>query len=215
MTEIALSRIQFPVTTLGPGRRIAVWFQGCSIRCAGCISMDTWAPGRGLTSVEAVLQSMEPHLREADGLTVSGGEPFEQLPALTALLRGWRARHAGDVLAYSGQPLEDLAPALAKLTGFLDVVIADPFVAGEGDRLALRGSDNQRMVPLSALGRRRFGHLIKAPSKDRTLDVIFDERSGDAFMAGIPRRGDLARLREILKARGNQAAITQDRRVHV
>ena len=42
-TPISLSRLHFPVTTLGPGRRIGIWFQGCSIRCPGCISADTWA----------------------------------------------------------------------------------------------------------------------------------------------------------------------------
>lgn len=43
--RMILSRLHFPVTTLGPGRRIGVWFQGCSIRCAGCISRDTWETG--------------------------------------------------------------------------------------------------------------------------------------------------------------------------
>lgn len=42
--NLALSRMHFPVTTLGPGDRIGIWFQGCSIRCTGCISKDTWDP---------------------------------------------------------------------------------------------------------------------------------------------------------------------------
>ncbi|WP_461325238.1 4Fe-4S cluster-binding domain-containing protein [Bradyrhizobium diazoefficiens] len=45
--RISVSRIHFPVTTLGPGRRLGIWFQGCSIRCPGCISMDTWMEGAG------------------------------------------------------------------------------------------------------------------------------------------------------------------------
>ena len=44
--NISLSRVHFPVTTLGPGQRLGLWFQGCSIRCAGCISADTWGPGK-------------------------------------------------------------------------------------------------------------------------------------------------------------------------
>ncbi|MCT5046402.1 radical SAM protein, partial [Pseudomonas aeruginosa] len=27
---------------MGTGRRLGIWFQGCSIRCPGCISADTW-----------------------------------------------------------------------------------------------------------------------------------------------------------------------------
>ncbi|HAU1321526.1 TPA: radical SAM protein, partial [Legionella pneumophila] len=44
---IYISRVHFPVTTLGPGHRIGIWFQGCSIRCPGCISTDTWNINKG------------------------------------------------------------------------------------------------------------------------------------------------------------------------
>ncbi len=40
--NILLNKAHFPVTVLGPGRRIGIWLQGCSIGCAGCISQDTW-----------------------------------------------------------------------------------------------------------------------------------------------------------------------------
>src|SRR4051794_30769668 len=104
--NIALSRIHFPLTTLGPGRRIGIWLQGCSIRCPGCISLDTWAKGRGATTVDAVLDSVRPWLAAADGITVSGGEPFDQEAALEALLHGLRARTSADILVFSGYPLE-------------------------------------------------------------------------------------------------------------
>ncbi len=81
VTPVALSRVHYPVTTLGPGRRLAVWFQGCSIRCPGCVSMDTWAPGRRRDG-RAVLEPGRPPSRNADGLTVTGGEPFDQPEAL-------------------------------------------------------------------------------------------------------------------------------------
>ena len=42
--QIGLNRVHFPVTALGPGRRVGIWLQGCSIRCPGCMSLDTWAP---------------------------------------------------------------------------------------------------------------------------------------------------------------------------
>ena len=84
--SIALSRIHFPVTTLGPGRRIGIWFQGCSIRCPGCISMDTWAPGRGITTIDEVVSAIAQWIPTADGITISGGEPFDQPVALIELL---------------------------------------------------------------------------------------------------------------------------------
>ena len=72
-----------------------VWIQGCSIRCEGCISADTWAAGRGETTVDEVFASISAWLLEADGVTVSGGEPFDQPSGLAALLR--RVRSASDV----------------------------------------------------------------------------------------------------------------------
>ncbi len=212
MTAIDLSRIHFPVTTLGPGRRVGVWFQGCSIRCPGCLSLDTWAPRRGTTTVAAVLDAIVPHLLEAEALTVSGGEPFDQPEALRALLEGWRAAHSGDVLVYSGHAFEALRPTLAAIDGLVDAIVSDPYDRSGGDGLALRGSDNQRLVPLTALGRRRFGALVAAAAGERTLDVAFDEDCGAAFLAGIPRRGDLERLRALLAAAGHAASTTQDPR---
>ena len=40
---LVVNRVHFPVTALGPGRRLGVWVQGCSIGCAGCLAHDTWA----------------------------------------------------------------------------------------------------------------------------------------------------------------------------
>ena len=97
--SIALSRIHFPVTTLGPGRRIGIWFQGCSIHCPGCISMDTWAPSRGITTIDEVVSAIAQWIPTADGITISGGEPFDQPIALLELLRGLRSLTEADVLA--------------------------------------------------------------------------------------------------------------------
>lgn len=51
--EIAINKIHFPVSTLGFGQRLGIWFQGCSIRCPGCISRDTWEGGESyLTNLD-------------------------------------------------------------------------------------------------------------------------------------------------------------------
>ncbi|MEX0827366.1 MAG: 4Fe-4S cluster-binding domain-containing protein, partial [Haliea sp.] len=90
-TVLQLSRVHFPVTALGPGRRIGIWFQGCSIRCSGCISLDTWDDKKGLTSVENFMAEVYEWVAKADGVTISGGEPFDQVHALERLLVEFRA----------------------------------------------------------------------------------------------------------------------------
>lgn len=205
MTAIAISRLHFPVTTLGPGRRLGIWVQGCSIRCPGCISADTWAPGRGLTTVQGVAEAITAWLREAEGITISGGEPFDQPEALLVLLRALRERTVADILVYSGHSAEAIAPWIAAADGLIDAVISDPYALDAPQTLALRGSDNQRLHLLTELGRRRFAAYERlAGPEDRRLDVMFDP-AGEVWLAGIPDKGDMGRLREALAAAGHRA----------
>jgi anaerobic ribonucleoside-triphosphate reductase activating protein len=211
MTEIAISRIHFPVTKLGPGRRIGIWVQGCSIRCSGCISVDTWAQGRGRTTVSQVLGAIAPWIPDSEGFTVSGGEPFDQPDALAELLAGIRKLSTADVLIFTGHPLERIGPLVSSMDGLIDALIADPFDETAPQTLALRGSDNQRLVTLSALGRERFsGYNRRADARERSVDLMFDG-NGEIWLAGIPARDDFRRLQQLLQDGGADVSISQDK----
>lgn len=112
--KIRLNKAHFPVTTLGFGRRIGFWFQGCNIRCAGCVSRDTWdADSEREIDLSDVLDWCRSVPTLPDGVTISGGEPFEQPEGLLALLdalAAWRDEMAAgfDILCYSGMPLPRL-----------------------------------------------------------------------------------------------------------
>lgn len=213
MTAIAISRIHFPVTRLGPGRRIGIWLQGCSIRCPGCISADTWAADRGATTVEVVMAAIAAWLPAADGITVSGGEPFDQPEALAALLTALRLRSAADIFVYTGHPFAAVAGALAGMPGLIDAVMSDPFDLAAPQTLALRGSDNQRLHLLTALGRERFAAYDRpVEAHDLGVDLMLDDE-GTVWLAGIPARDDLHRLQAVLEAAGHRLATSVDRGV--
>jgi anaerobic ribonucleoside-triphosphate reductase activating protein len=203
MTSIEISRLHYPVTTLG------LWFQGCSIRCPGCTSADTWASGRGTTTVSEVVQAIRPWLSTADGITISGGEPFDQPDALAALLGAVGDVFNGSVLVYSGHPLEAIGIPLSAMEGMLDALITDPFVASEPDTLALRGSDNQRLHLLTARGRREFSRY-DGEAGPRHFDIMLDAE-GEVWMAGIPGRADFDKLRAVLGDKLQTFSVTQDR----
>ncbi|PTM39382.1 4Fe-4S single cluster domain-containing protein [Bosea sp. 124] len=205
--KVAVSRLHFPVTALGPGRRVGLWFQGCSIRCPGCISVDTWDAGIGETAVANLLDAIDTLAADADGLTVSGGEPFGQPEALAEVLRFWRRRYTGSVLVYTGHELGDVEPWLGENQGLIDGLMTGPFRADLSQTMALRGSDNQRLHVLSPLGREFAPFDRPAGKKDRTLDVMFDDQ-GRAWLAGIPARGDLAHLRRALSAAGHEVQMS-------
>lgn len=207
--KLELSRLHFPITTLGPGRRIGIWFQGCSIRCPGCVSADTWASGIGSTTVKSVIAAISPWLAQADGITVSGGEPFDQPIALRELLLGLRTLSPADVLVYSGYPIEQISLALQDMQGLIDVLITDRYERGAPQTLMLRGSDNQRLHLMTPLGQERFASFDRLLERqDMTLDVMFDE-DGTVWLAGIPRRGAMSELKRILAKDGHLAITTE------
>ncbi|NIF41406.1 radical SAM protein [Burkholderia sp. Tr-862] len=209
--DIRISRLHFPVTTLGPGQRIGIWFQGCAIRCQGCISMDTWANAGGETTVDAILAQVRTWLPESTGITISGGEPFDQSDALIALLHGMRQLSTGDILVYSGYTIESLANTLARADGLIDALISDPFDIDAPQTLPLRGSDNQRLHCLTALGHACFAQYEHTPRNDgKALDVMFDE-DGSVWFAGIPDRDDFQRLRDLLTDQGHHVRISADK----
>ncbi|WP_342723904.1 4Fe-4S single cluster domain-containing protein [Bradyrhizobium sp. B097] len=211
-TTVNLSRIHFPITTLGPGRRIGIWFQGCSIRCPGCISMDTWVQRRGTTAIDEVVQTVAPWLATADGITIAGGEPFDQREALFDLLARLRARTDADILVFTGYPWTTICEALATSPSLIDAIVCGPFDIDETQTLALRGSDNQELHLMTPLGRARFASFERRMDEtDRAFDVMFDD-NGDVWLAGIPARGDFRRLRHILEGGGSTLGTSEDTR---
>jgi anaerobic ribonucleoside-triphosphate reductase activating protein len=69
-----------PVTEAeGPGRRLALWFQGCPLRCPGCCNPEM-LPFSGGTrmSVAEVLAQVEEAARDhgVEGVSLLGGEPL-------------------------------------------------------------------------------------------------------------------------------------------
>ena len=209
--DIRISRLHFPVTTLGPGQRIGIWLQGCSIRCPGCISADTWNADSGQATVEDVMTHLAQWLPAAEGITISGGEPFEQPEALVSLLAALRRVTPADILVYSGKPIEQLAPVLRHAAGYIDALISDPFDLDAAHTMPLRGSDNQRLHLLTSLGVDRFSAYAQ-PCKvqDKSLDVMFDS-DGSVWFAGIPQRGDFLRLQEFLIDQGHRVQISADK----
>src|SRR3712207_5920745 len=78
----------------GPGRRFALWFQGCPLRCPGCCNpeMLPFAGGRAVTRadvLDAVRSARQDH--DVEGVTLLGGEPTAHTPAAARLARDVRA----------------------------------------------------------------------------------------------------------------------------
>lgn len=207
--KIQVNKAHYPVTVLGPGRRIGLWLQGCKIRCKGCVSMDTWEPDPSRAIAVSDLLAWCRHTAEGDldGVTISGGEPFDQPIALRALLNGlhaWRRQGGADfdILCYSGYPLKTLERKHKPLLALLDAVIPEPYTDGQPLGKVWRGSSNQPLVPLSERGAARYGAFLDetVESQGKRMQVAVEGQR--VWMIGIPDRGDMAAVEELCRSRG-------------
>jgi anaerobic ribonucleoside-triphosphate reductase activating protein len=132
-----------------------------------------------------VLEAMRQH--EVEGITFSGGEPFQQAEALAHLAA--RCNEQGlNAAAFTGYAHEFLcsvhAPAGAHaLLAQIDLLIDGPYTAAlRREDLPLRGSSNQRLVPLTPAGRK----LADRVTDDLPM-VEFNFTSGKLAVTGFPR----------------------------
>ena len=143
----------------GPGPRSVVWVSGCTLHCTGCINPHLWTRDPATaTTVEAVLAALEPGRLTGDvGVTVVGGEPFEQddLGALCAAIASRWPIVAGypRLIVYTGYTLAQLRlnANTLKALAHIDVLVDGPFIAAlASPDLGYRGSSNQRVWNLTA-----------------------------------------------------------------
>lgn len=137
----------------GPGARFVVWLQGCTLGCAGCFNPGTHDPslGREIAIAELAAQMAAAQAQGTEGLSLSGGEPFQQPAAALALLTAARAI-GWSTLAFSGYTLDEIRalPHGDQIVSQLDVLIDGRYVSTERLATGLRGSGNQRIHLLTA-----------------------------------------------------------------
>ncbi|MHB8766607.1 MAG: 4Fe-4S cluster-binding domain-containing protein, partial [Deferrisomatales bacterium] len=133
-----------------------------------------------------------------DGVSLSGGEPFDQADGLARFLDALRARPGlGGLtaLAFTGYRLGELRrgpPAHRALLARLDLVIDGAYRSELASELPLRGSSNQRLVALSPAGE-RLRAAAEAAGPARFEVVIAGD--GEVLFTGFPPAELVARVR--------------------
>ncbi len=141
----------------GPGIRLSIYVQGCPHRCPGCHNPETHDPGGGYEAdLEELAALIKAHRAGIDGVTISGGEPFEQ-PEPLAALAGRVLEEGLNLIIYSGYRFEDLLAKsrhdhnIRRLLEAGWLLVDGPYRLEERDcNLPFRGSKNQRLVDLQA-----------------------------------------------------------------
>ena len=117
----------------GPGRRFAVWVQGCPLRCVGCCNPE-FLPQTGGEAVRVEDLAAElarvSAAQDLEGLTLLGGEAFAQATGCAALAA---AAHQLDlsVMVFSGYTLAQLRqqqdPGVQSLLAATDILVDGPY----------------------------------------------------------------------------------------
>jgi anaerobic ribonucleoside-triphosphate reductase activating protein len=134
----------------GPGTRFILWVHGCPHHCHGCANRFLQKP-RTPTVPASRLIDLVAQTPGIEGLTLCGGEPFEQAEALTEVAAGVHALGLS-VVAFSGYLLEELknVPHADRLLTEVDILLAGRFEKDHPERKRhWVGSTNKQVHYLS------------------------------------------------------------------
>lgn len=155
-----IARILYPVETLGPGKRMGIWFCGCSHRCKGCSNPELWQKQEkykvGMASVLELIHRIS-NVNPVDGFTITGGDPMEQSEDLGFLLKELK-KISEDILVYTGFEIEALSE---KQLENISVLIDGKYIESLNNNSLLRGSSNQRIHILEERQREKYEKYLK------------------------------------------------------
>ncbi|WP_277959976.1 4Fe-4S single cluster domain-containing protein [Frigoribacterium faeni] len=151
MNTVRVGRVLHGTTAEGPGLRSAIWTQGCSIRCAGCINPQLFSSRGGRdVSAEELIDAAQAF--GVEGITLLGGEPFDQSDGLAVVAEMAHAADLG-VICFTGYQHESLAlgpEGHRRFLAAIDLLVDGPYLESEPEGVrALVGSSNQRFIHLT------------------------------------------------------------------
>ena len=139
----------------GPGCRAVIWVKGCSLGCAGCYNPDTHLHTPKHLVPASELAEWASSIKGIEGLTFSGGEPFEQAGAVAEVIRlARKSKPELSVFIFTGYSLDELSSSddagVNSLLERVDMLSAGRYESTMRDSTLLwRGSANQNLVYLT------------------------------------------------------------------
>ena len=129
----------------GPGKRFAIWVQGCSIKCPECWNeeMHHFNPHNLIERGELLDQILR--TQSIDGVTILGGEPLDQPDNLLWLLENLHDVGV-HIMLYTGYEIDEIKSNIlfSHICSFADILIPGRYQKDKRNiDLKWRGSSNQ------------------------------------------------------------------------
>lgn len=138
----------------GNGIRTSIFVTGCTHHCFNCFNEEYQDPEAGQLWTEKETAEVIANLKDPNisGLTLLGGEPFQNEEGLLEVVRAARVvAPEKDIWVYSGYTFEQLlaVPSKRELLVQCDILVDGLFVDALKDpSLRFRGSSNQRIIDI-------------------------------------------------------------------
>lgn len=195
-----LNRIQYPVYNLGEGKRIGIWVQGCSLCCKDCISMtlQTKTGGHEI-NIEKLVNEILKVKQYFNGITITGGEPFQQYEQLIAFCAYLKQKTGLEIYVFSGYTLIELFLKFPDelFLKYIDYLMDGRYEKDKHDNKNVRGSTNQNLYKFE----NNKAILQESYFKSDKLSLNIDEEK-QVYLSGIPKNNELNQLSDYLKKTG-------------
>lgn len=178
-----IARLLYPVKNLGPGDRLGIWVSGCSRRCFGCANPELQAqkPEHNL-SLESFKKIIDMLPEMPKGITITGGEPFEQSRELALFCKWINNSISDNILVYTGYTYEQLRQlndistevVLSNIAALIDGEYTENLNMGN----QIKGSENQRLIVVNEKYKKEFYELDFISNKKRIVQPFLCNDGG-------------------------------------
>lgn len=194
--NIRLYDIKDGITKLGPSVRFGIWTQGCLKHCCGCMTPDSQPLDKGYCmDIDELAAKIISSGRTE--ITISGGEPFLQSKPLTELIEKIRKQIDLGVIIYTGFTYGEIVQSnndeFLELLNKCDLLVDGAYEESLNDGKNLRGSSNQRAIPLTE---RYKEFSTEYGTKPAEVEFFFQEEK--VSMVGVPSAEVLERFKNAI-----------------
>ncbi len=146
-----IDRVLYPITTLGPGNRLGIWTVGCPHHCFNCSNPELWEEDE-MKDIEItnLFDILREYVDLAEGVTITGGEPFYQPEELYTLVLNLKNFGYTDILVYSGYQYDLIKEKYSHILKYVDVIVDGLYDDNLNDNIGQKGSSNQKCILLNS-----------------------------------------------------------------
>lgn len=187
MSYLNLASVRVCTESEGPGKRFAIWVQGCKKKCPGCCNLDMQEIRKNIIVdtkdlIKLIQESIS--LYKIEGLSFIGGEPMLQAEGLSEIAK-WAHSVGLTVLVFTGYLYTELQvmknTSINKLLLDTDLLVDGIFIQEEYDtERDWIGSKNQKVYFLS----NAYKPGIEYEKQERQMEILISEK--DILVNGWP-----------------------------